>query len=50
MDITDLKNPSLYINRELSLLEFNRRVIEQTKDENLPLLERLRFYVSPVLI
>lgn len=43
MDITDLKNPSLYINRELSLLEFNRRVIEQTKDENLPLLERLRF-------
>ncbi|MEK7778677.1 MAG: polyphosphate kinase 1 [Pseudomonadota bacterium] len=43
MDITDLKNPTLYINRELSLLEFNLRVIEQTKDENLPLLERLRF-------
>lgn len=43
MDITDLKNPALYINRELSLLEFNLRVIEQTKDENLPLLERLRF-------
>lgn len=43
MDITDLKNPTLYINRELSLLEFNLRVIEQTKDESLPLLERLRF-------
>lgn len=43
MDIDDLKNPVLYINRELSLLEFNRRVIEQARDENLPLLERLKF-------
>ncbi|MDR4514528.1 polyphosphate kinase 1 [Nitrosomonas sp.] len=43
MDTIDLKNPTLYINRELSLLEFNRRVIEQAKDENLPLLERLKF-------
>ncbi|MFT5134589.1 MAG: polyphosphate kinase, partial [Gammaproteobacteria bacterium] len=39
----DLSNPDLYINHELSLLEFNRRVIEQAKDKNVPLLERLRF-------
>ena len=39
----DLSSPELYINRELSLLEFNRRVLEQAKDESVPLLERLTF-------
>lgn len=43
MDAINLKLPELYINRELSLLEFNRRVIEQAKDESVPLLERLKF-------
>ncbi len=32
-----------YINRELSLLEFNKRVLAQTQDPDVPLLERLRF-------
>ncbi len=32
-----------YINRELSLIEFNQRVLAQAMDESVPLLERLRF-------
>jgi len=40
---TDLRDPALYLNRELSQLDFNRRVLAQAQDPAVPLLERLRF-------
>lgn len=39
----DLFNPSLYINRELSQVEFNRRVLNEAYNEEHPLLERVKF-------
>ncbi|MCA9934408.1 MAG: polyphosphate kinase 1 [Anaerolineales bacterium] len=39
----DLKEPSLYINRELGQIEFNRRVFNECHDDSHPLLERAKF-------
>ena len=36
-------DPSLFINRELSLLDFQQRVLSEARDENNPLLERVKF-------
>jgi polyphosphate kinase len=38
-----LSDPQYYLNRELSWLEFNRRVLHEACDERTPLLERLKF-------
>lgn len=43
MDNIDFKLPEQYINRELSLLAFNQRVLAMAEDETIPLLERLQF-------
>ena len=39
----DLDDPKLYLNRELSWLQFNARVLEEAEDHGNPLLERVKF-------
>jgi polyphosphate kinase len=43
LDAPEHAPPPPLINRELSLLEFNRRVLAQAQDDSVPLLERLKF-------
>ncbi len=43
VESVNLKKPEYYINRDLSLLEFNKRVLAQAKNEFVPLLERLNY-------
>src|SRR5271154_3963954 len=42
-DPSELQDPALYLNRELSHLEFQRRVLEEARDRRNPLLERVKF-------
>ena len=39
----DFENPKLYINRELSWISFNARVLSEAEDTTNPLFERLKF-------
>ena len=43
MNTPDYTNPSLYTNRELSWLDFNVRILEEARDKENPLFERLKF-------
>jgi len=50
VETINLESPELYINRELSVLEFNKRVLAQAKNEAVPCLSDLTTCVSPVQI
>ncbi len=41
--VSALDDPELYVNREISLLDFQRRVLEEAQDDTVPLLERVKF-------
>ncbi|MGD0182247.1 MAG: polyphosphate kinase 1 [Terriglobales bacterium] len=41
--VSAFDDPELYVNREISLLDFQRRVLEEAQDDTVPLLERVKF-------
>src|SRR3954468_22591643 len=43
LDLAQAPNVDRFINRDLSLIEFNRRVLGEAQDSRLPILERLKF-------
>src|ERR1700760_1192552 len=43
INTSNLEDPALYINRDLGLIEFQRRVLEEAQDPDNPLLERVKF-------
>lgn len=43
MNLKQYENPEYYVNRELSWIKFNERVLSEAKDKSLPLFERLKF-------
>lgn len=43
MDYTKFEKPEYYVNRELSWLKFNERVLSEARDKTIPLFERLKF-------
>ncbi|MBL8634442.1 MAG: polyphosphate kinase 1 [Myxococcales bacterium] len=42
-ELSALDDPGLYLNRELSWLDFNQRVLDEASDPSVPLLERIKF-------
>ena len=43
IDGIDFEDPKYYMNRELSWIQFNKRCLNEARDKNIPLFERLKF-------
>ena len=45
MDLSRYEKPEYYVNRELSWLKFDERVLSEARDKSLPLFERLKLHL-----